>query len=52
MYPMTQAAFDHWVAILKANFPDHPRLADLGTGFVPNTPSGMLVMLWNKITGR
>jgi len=29
-YPMTLANFDHWVAILLANFPDHPMLAKLG----------------------
>jgi len=37
MYPMTQADFDHWVTILRENFPDHPRLKDLGNGFRPNT---------------
>src|SRR6187401_3021856 len=24
MYPMSRKAFAHWVAILKAEFPDHP----------------------------
>ena|SRR6185503_3015135 len=24
MYPMTNADFDHWLAILEANFPDYP----------------------------
>jgi hypothetical protein len=38
MYPMTRADFDHWVAILRANFPDHPCLAELGTSFFPCTP--------------
>ena len=52
MYPMTQANFDHWVTILKANFPDHPLLADLGKGFVPHIPSGVFVRLWNRITGQ
>lgn len=52
MYPMTHADFDHWVAVLKANFPDHPRLADLGKGFVPRTPPGMLARLWNRMTSR
>lgn len=23
-YPMTQADFDHWISVLKTNFPDHP----------------------------
>jgi hypothetical protein len=36
MYPMTQADFDHWVAILRENFPDHPQLKELGKGFRPN----------------
>jgi hypothetical protein len=35
---MTRADFDHWVAILSANFPDHPLLAELGTSFFPRTP--------------
>ncbi len=52
MYPMTHADFDHWVAILEANFPDHPLLADLGRRFVPHTPSGVLVRLWNRMTGQ
>jgi DNA-directed RNA polymerase subunit RPC12/RpoP len=38
LYPMTPSEFDHWVTILKANFPTHPRLADLGRGFFPRTP--------------
>jgi len=38
MYPMTQAEFDRWVVILKANFPNHPRLSDLGKKFFPRTP--------------
>jgi hypothetical protein len=35
---MTEAEFDHWVEILKTNFPDHPRLAELGRTFYPCTP--------------
>jgi hypothetical protein len=38
LYPMTQKEFDRWAAILKAHFPDHPRLADLGKTFFPRTP--------------
>lgn len=38
LYPITQADFDHWVAILRTNFPDHPRLAELGSSFFPRTP--------------
>ncbi len=38
MYPMSQMAFDRWVSILKANFPEHPRLAQLGKTFFPRTP--------------
>ena len=52
MYPMTQADFNHWVAILKAHFPDHPCLADLGRGFVPRIPDGALVRLLKKMTGQ
>lgn len=52
MYPMTHAEFDHWVAILKASFPEHPRLADLGRGFVPRVPTAVIVRLWNRMTGQ
>ncbi len=38
MYPMTHDAFDYWVSILRANFPDHPHLASLGRSFFPRTP--------------
>lgn len=31
MYPMSVDEFDRWVAVLRENFPDHPRLRDLGT---------------------
>lgn len=52
LYPMTRAEFNRWVAILRANFPDHPRLAELGRTFVPRTPDGLLVRLWNRMTGQ
>lgn len=52
LYPMTQADFDHWVAILKANVPDHPRLSDVGKDFVPRIPGGIAARLWHKMTGR
>jgi hypothetical protein len=35
---MAVEAFDDWVGILRANFPDHHRLSDLGGPFVPATP--------------
>jgi hypothetical protein len=38
MYPMTQAEFDRWVGVLRAHFPRHPRLSELGTTFYPRTP--------------
>lgn len=38
MYPMTPKAFAYWVGILKAEFPGHPRLAELGKSFHPRTP--------------
>lgn len=38
MYPMTREAFAFWVAILKAGFPDHRKLAELGKTFYPRTP--------------
>ena len=36
--PMTQAAFDYWVGILREHFPDYPALAELGTKFWPYLP--------------
>ena len=30
LYPMTLTAFDYWVKMLRAQFPDHPHLARLG----------------------
>jgi hypothetical protein len=38
MYPMTQAAFDYWVNVLKTHFPSHPRLAYVGPRFRPCLP--------------
>jgi hypothetical protein len=38
MDPMAREDFDRWVAILRESFPDHPRLAELGTRFFPFTP--------------
>ena len=33
LYPMTQAAFDDWVEILREHFPEHPMIKLLGTSF-------------------
>jgi hypothetical protein len=44
MSPMSQRAFDYWAGILRANFPDHPRVAQLGKGFYPNTAGIILGM--------
>ena len=38
LYPMAQEDFDHWVDILRANFPTHRLLAGAGTTFVPYPP--------------
>jgi hypothetical protein len=38
MYPMTQAAFDDWVEILRSHFPEHPKVNRLGTEFRPYLP--------------
>lgn len=38
MYPMTRADFTYWVDVLRTNFPDHPRLAELGGSFFPHIP--------------
>ncbi len=40
LYPMTQAAFDYWVGILREHFPEHPKLNRLGTEFRPYLPDG------------
>jgi hypothetical protein len=39
MYRMERAEFDHWVAILRQNFPNDPRLKELDRTWYPNTPS-------------
>jgi hypothetical protein len=44
LYPMTQAAFDHWVGILRLHFPSHPVLTALGTTFRPRLPEEVEVM--------
>jgi hypothetical protein len=44
LYPMTRTAFDYWVRILRARFPDHPHLARLGTTFVPRLPEEVEAM--------
>jgi hypothetical protein len=38
LYPMTHGDFNHWVAVLKANFPRHPAIKRLGDDFYPRTP--------------
>ena len=38
IYPMSRGEFERWVSILKANFPDHPRLTELGKTFFPRLP--------------
>jgi len=49
LYPMTQQAFDYWVGILRAHFPDHPLLSQLGTTFVPRLPSPGSSKVANRI---
>jgi len=44
LYPMTQAAFDYWVDILRTQFPTHPALARLGTTFRPRLPEEVEAM--------
>jgi hypothetical protein len=44
LYPMTQAAFDYWVDILRTHFPTHPVLARLGTTFRPRLPEEVEAM--------
>jgi hypothetical protein len=34
---MSRREFDHWAAILRANFPDHPAVLRIGKDFRPNT---------------
>ena len=36
--PMTRESFDHWVGILRQQFPDHPALALLNTAWFPLEP--------------
>jgi hypothetical protein len=35
---MSVEDFDYWVSVLRANFPDDPRLPEVGRRFVPATP--------------
>ena len=44
LYPMTQAAFDHWAAILIEHFPEHPAIARLGATFLPRLPEEVEAM--------
>ncbi len=39
LYPMGRKAFRHWLEILKEQFPNHPRLEDVGREFQPNLPT-------------
>ena len=36
MYPMTRRAFNYWAQVLREQFPDDPRVAKIGTTFIPN----------------
>ena len=38
LYPMSVADFEHWVSILRANFPNIHFLGELGKSFFPCTP--------------
>jgi hypothetical protein len=40
MYRMTVEEFDHWVAVLREHFPDHPRLGDVGTSWYASGRQG------------
>jgi hypothetical protein len=43
-YPMIQADFDRWVAVLNVNFPDYlPRLAEIGHQFFPVSPEELKI---------
>ena len=39
LYPMSVADFEHWVSILRANFPNNHLLGELGKTFFPYTPA-------------
>jgi len=55
MYPMNVEEFDGWVAVLRENFPDHPRLRDLGTRWyasgVCSDEHGSKRPLWEGLKG-
>jgi hypothetical protein len=42
LYPMNRAEFEHWVTVLKQNFPDYPMLTDLYKTWYPNGSNGRL----------
>jgi len=33
MYPMIRNEFNQWVTVLRAHFPDHPKLRDVNVGW-------------------
>jgi hypothetical protein len=39
MYPMKKLEFDHWLEILRQNFPEHPMLKDAYRGWYPSDAS-------------
>lgn len=48
MYPMSSDDFDQWVTVLRENFPDHPKLRDLGVSwYVGDGPVGRST-LWGS----
>lgn len=42
LFPMDRAEFEHWVTVLKQNFPGHPMMNDLNKTWYPNGGSGRL----------
>jgi hypothetical protein len=54
MYPMPRKAFDYWAEVLRAHFPDHPLVPELGNELRPNTRvfRTKLFETWRRLQDR
>ena len=38
LYPMNEADFERWLAVVRSHFPDYPLLQEVGTSWYPGPP--------------
>jgi hypothetical protein len=50
-YPMSYAAVEYWLSVMRAHFPGYPKLPVLEESFALRTPDGMVKRLWHQLTG-